>query len=171
MLSRRFTRVFNVVSAFVLLVFVNFVMYAISSSFVGTYTLTEGIILEVETFITLYFIYTCMISQFFVYKDEQYLYALTTSKLYLYDEDKFYRFFALAFQGYMYSILVAILSFSAFYLGFTWVFVQYLQGLMPVVVYIILSLSFYSIIIYDVCRLYSYSRRFEYGIKWREKEV
>ena len=165
MLSRRFTRVFNVVSAFVLLVFVNFVMYAISSSFVGTYTLTEGIILEVETFITLYFIYTCMISQFFVYKDEQYLYALTTSKLYLYDEDKFYRFFALAFQGYMYSILVAILSFSAFYLGFTWVFVQYLQGLMPVVVYIILSLSFYSIIIYDVCRLYSYSRRFEYGIK------
>lgn len=165
MLSRRFTRVFNVVSAFVLLVLVNFVMYAISSSFVGTYTLTEGIILEVEVFVTLYFIYTCVVSQFFVYKDEQYLYALTTSKLYLYDEDKFYRFFALAFQGYMYSILVAILSFNVFYLGFTWVYVQYLQGLMPVIVYIILSLNFYSIIIYDVCRLYSYSRRFEYGIK------
>lgn len=165
MLSRRFTRVFNVVSAFVLLVFVNFVMYAISSSFVGTYTLTEGIILEVEVFVTLYFIYTCMVSQFFVYKDEQYLYALTTSKLYLYDEDKFYRFFALAFQGYMYSILVAMLSFSLFYLGFTWVYVQYLQGLMPIIIYVILSLSFYSIIIYDVCRLYSYSRRFAYGIK------
>ena len=165
MLSRRFTRVFNVVSAFVLLVLVNFVMYAISSSFVGTYTLTEGIILEVEVFVTLYFIYTCMVSQFFVYKDEQYLYALTTSKLYLYDEDKFYRFFALAFQGYMYSILVAMLSFSMFYLGFTWVYVQYLQGLMPIIVYMVLSLSFYSIIIYDVCRLYSYSRRFEYGIK------
>lgn len=165
MLSRRFTRVFNVVSAFVLLVLVNFVMYAISSSFVGTYTLTEGIILEVDVFVTLYFIYTCMVSQFFVYKDEQYLYALTTSKLYLYDEDKFYRFFALAFQGYMYSILVAMLSFSVFYLGFTWVYVQYLQGLMPIIVYMVLSLSFYSIIIYDVCRLYSYSRRFEYGIK------
>lgn len=165
MLSRRFTRVFNVVSAFVLLVLVNFVMYAISSSFVGTYTLTEGIILEVEVFVTLYFMYTCMVSQFFVYKDEQYLYALTTSKLYLYDEDKFYRFFALAFQGYMYSILVAMLSFSVFYLGFTWVYVQYLQGLMPIIVYMVLSLSFYSIIIYDVCRLYSYSRRFEYGIK------
>lgn len=165
MLSRRFTRVFNVVSAFVLLVLVNFVMYAISSSFVGTYTLTEGIILEVEVFVTLYFIYTCMVSQFFVYKDEQYLYALTTSKLYLYDEDKFYRFFALAFQGYMYSILVAMLSFSVFYLGFTWVYVQYLQGLMPIIIYVILSLSFYSIIIYDVCRLYSYSRRFAYGIK------
>ena len=165
MLSRRFTRVFNVVSAFVLLVLVNFVMYAISSSFVGTYTLTEGIILEVEVFVTLYFIYTCMVSQFFVYKDEQYLYALTTSKLYLYDEDKFYRFFALAFQGYMYSILVAMLSFSMFYLGFTWVYIQYLQGLMPIIVYIILSLSFYSIIIYDVCRLYGYSRRFEYGLK------
>ena len=165
MLSRRFTRVFNVVSTFVLLVLVNFVMYAISSSFVGTYTLTEGIILEVEVFVTLYFIYTCMVSQFFVYKDEQYLYALTTSKLYLYDEDKFYRFFALAFQGYMYSILVAMLSFSVFYLGFTWVYVQYLQGLMPIIVYMVLSLSFYSIIIYDVCRLYSYSRRFEYGVK------
>lgn len=165
MLSRRFTRVFNVVSAFVLLVLVNFVMYAISSSFVGTYTVTEGIILEVEIFVTLYFIYTCMVSQFFVYKDEQYLYALTTSKLYLYDEDKFYRFFALAFQGYMYSILVAMLSFSVFYLGFTWVYVQYLQGLMPIIVYMVLSLSFYSIIIYDVCRLYSYSRRFAYGIK------
>lgn len=165
MLSRRFTRVFNVVSAFVLLVLVNFVMYVISSSFVGTYTLTEGIILEVEVFVTLYFIYTCMVSQFFVYKDEQYLYALTTSKLYLYDEDKFYRFFALAFQGYMYSILVAILSFSVFYLGFTWVYVQYLQGLMPIIIYVILSLSFYSIIIYDVCRLYSYSRRFAYGLK------
>ena len=83
-------------------------MYAISSSFVGTYTLTEGIIVEVETFVTLYFIYTCMLSQFFVYKDEQYLYTLTTSKLYLYDEDKFYRFYALAFRGYMYSILVAM---------------------------------------------------------------
>lgn len=165
MLSRRFIRVFNVVSAFVLLVLVNFVMYAISSSFVGTYTLTEGIILEVEVFVTLYFIYTCMVSQFFVYKDEQYLYTLTTSKLYLYDEDKFYRFFALAFQGYMYSILVAMLSFSMFYLGFTWVYIQYLQGLMPIIVYIILSLSFYSIIIYDVCRLYGYSRRFEYGLK------
>lgn len=165
MLSRRFTRVFNVVSAFVLLVLVNFVMYAISSSFVGTYTLTEGIILEVETFVTLYIIYTCIVSKFFVYKDEQYLYTLTTSKLYLYDEDKFYRFYALAFQGYMYSILVAMLSFSMFYLGFTWVYIQYLQGLMPIIVYIILSLSFYSIIIYDVCRLYGYSRRFEYGIK------
>lgn len=165
MLSRRFTRVFNVVSAFVLLVLVNFVMYAISSSFVGTYTLTEGIILEVEVFVTLYFIYTCMVSQFFVYKDEQYLYALTTSKLYLYDEDKFYRFFALAFQGYMYSILVAILSFSVFYLGFTWIYVQYLQGFMPIIVYVILSLNFYSVIIYDVCRLYSYSRRFAYGLK------
>mgnify|MGYP003088939358 CR=1 FL=1 len=165
MLSRRFTRVFNVVSAFVLLVLVNFVMYEISSSFVGTYTLTEGIILEVETFVTLYIIYTCIVSKFFVYKDEQYLYTLTTSKLYLYDEDKFYRFYALAFQGYMYSILVAMLSFSMFYLGFTWVYIQYLQGLMPIIVYIILSLSFYSIIIYDVCRLYGYSRRFEYGIK------
>lgn len=165
MLSRRFTRVFNVVSAFVLLVLVNFVMYAISSSFVGTYTLTEGIIVGVEIFVTLYFIYTCMLSQFFVYKDEQYLYTLTTSKLYLYDEDKFYRFYALAFQGYMYSILVAILSFSVFYLGFAWVYIQYLQGFMPVIVYVVLSLSFYSVIIYDVCRLYSYSRRFEYGIK------
>lgn len=165
MFKRRFFRVFSIISAFILLVFVNFGLYFISTTTEADYTLVDGLVLGLTGFIVLYLIYVCTVSQIFVYKDEQYLHTLSTSNLYYLDEIKFFKFYTMAYRGYMYSTLVAMICFSLMFGAYTAVYLVYLQTYMPLGVYLITSIGFYSILILDVVRLHSYSRRFVYGVK------
>lgn len=160
MLKKKILNIFNFISAFVILVVVNFGMFiAMVYGDVGCST-QDFFKLGLFSFLYLYLVYTCVYSVYVLVKDEFNLRRMLVLKSSI-DVHGYVRSQVnVAYTRYIYSVFVVTLTFLLGVILFSGVYLIFLRGFMPVVVYVICAISLFIPSIVSVIKLYFYARRF-----------
>lgn len=158
MLRARFFRVYNMISAFIILCVVNLIMF-LSLDYsdevvVGVSLLKDGLL----WFGVLYLIYSCLAAEVSILYEETIFHDIFYSNLDFTNNRKALLLLASSFYGYCYALAISIFTYSlAFVVYFVYYFMK-VQGVMPVEVFLGTAILLYAPPMFHVVKLYLYSR-------------
>jgi hypothetical protein len=159
-LKKKILNVFNFISAFILLVVVNFGMFVVMVYSDVGYDTKGFFKLGLFSFIYLYVVYACVYSVYVLVKDGFNLRRMLVLK----DSVDIHGYVRsqvnVAYNSYIYSVFVVALAFLLGTILFTGIYLIYLKGFMPVIVYSICVILLFIPSIISVVKLYFYARRF-----------
>lgn len=159
MLKKKILNVFNFISAFIILVVVNFGMFIVMVYSDIGYDTKDFFKLGLFGFVYLYVVYACVFSIYMMRKDEFNLRRMLILKDSV-DAHGYVRSqVSITYTNYIYSVFVVVLTFLLGAIVFTGVYLLYLKGFMPLVVYSICVLLLFVPSIISVIKLYFYARR------------
>ena len=159
MLKEKILKIFNFISAFIILVVVNFGMFVVMVyGDVGCDT-KDFFKLGLLSFIYLYVIYACVYSVYVLVRDGFNLRRMLVLK----DSVDIHGYIRsqvrVAYINYIYSVFVVTFTFLLGVVLFSGVYLILLQGFMPVIVYVVCSISLFIPSVVSVIKLYLYARR------------
>lgn len=159
MLKKKILNVFNFLSAFIILVVVNFGMFVVMVYSDVGYDTKGFFKLGLFGFIYLYVVYAFVFSIYVLIKDEFNLRRMLALKDSI-DVHGYVRSqLNVTYTNYIYSVFVVALAFLLGTVLFTGVYLIYLKGFMPVIVYSICVILLFIPSIISVIKLYFYARR------------
>ena len=158
MLRARFFRVYNMISAFIILCVVNLIMF-LSLDYndgvvVGFDLLKDGLV----CFGILYLIYSCFAAEISLLYEETIFHDIFHSDLDFANNRKALLMLASSFYGYCYALVVDIFSFTIAFSVYHIFYFTKVQGVMPVEVFLGSAILLYAPPMFHVVRLYLYSR-------------
>lgn len=163
MLKARFFRVYNMISAFIILCVVNFVMFLslgyTDEAVVGLNLIKDGVI----WFVILYIIYSCFAAEISLLYEETIFHDIFYSGMDFKSNRRALLMLASSFYGYCYALAVEILSFTVAFIVYHIFYFTKVQGVMPVEVFLGSAILLYVPPMFHVVRLYLYSRSLYYG--------
>lgn len=160
MLKKKILNVFNFISAFIILVVVNFGMFVVMVYGDVGYDTKVFFKLGLFSFIYLYVVYTCVCSVYVLVKDEFNLRRMLVLKNSIDVHGYIRSQVNVAYARYIYSVFVVTLTFLLGVVLFSGIYLMFLQGFMPTVVYVVCAISLFIPSIISVIKLYFYARRF-----------
>lgn len=159
MLKKKILNVFNFISAFIILVVVNFGMFVVMVYSDVGYDTKGFFKLGLFSFIYLYVVYACVYSVYVLVRDGFNLRRMLALKDNI-DVHGYVRSQVnVSYNSYIYSVFVVTLTFLLGVVLFSGVYLIYLKGFMPLIVYSICVLLLFVPSIISVIKLYFYARR------------
>ena len=159
MLKKKILNVFNFISAFIILVVVNFGMFVVMVYSDVGYDTKGFFKLGLLSFIYLYVVYTCVYSVYVLVKDGFNLRRMLVLKDSI-DVHGYVRSQVnVVYNSYIYSVFVVTLTFLLGVVLFSGVYLLFLRGFMPAVVYVVCVILLFIPSIISVIKLYFYARR------------
>ena len=163
MLKARFFRVYNMISAFIILCVVNFVMFLslgyTDEVVVGLNLIKDGVI----WFVILYIIYSCFAAEISLLYEEIVFHDIFYSGMDFKSNRRVLLMLASSFYGYCYALVVDIFSFTVAFIVYYIFYFTKVQGVMPVEVFLGSAILLYVPPMFHVVKLYLYSRSLYYG--------
>lgn len=159
MLKKKILNIFNFISGFIILVVVNFGMFVVMVyGDVGCST-QDFFKLGLFSFVYLYLVYTCVYSVYVLIKDEFNLRRMLALKDSINVHGYVRSQVNVAYTSYIYSVFVVTLTFLLGVVLFSGVYLFFLRGFMPAVIYVVCAISLFIPSIISVIKLYFYARR------------
>ena len=159
MLKKKILNVFNFISAFIILVVVNFGMFIVMVYSDVGYDTKGFFKLGLFSFIYLYVVYACVYSVYVLVRDGFNLRRMLALKDNI-DVHGYVRSqVKVSYNSYIYSVFVVTLTFLLGVVLFSGVYLICLRDFMPAVVYVVCAISLFIPSIVSVIKLYFYARR------------
>ena len=151
------------ISAFIILCVVNFVMFLslgyTDEVVVGLNLIKDGVI----WFVILYIIYSCFAAEISLLYEETVFHDIFYSGMNFKSKRRALLMLASSFYGYCYALAVDIFSFTVAFIVYHIFYFTKVQGVMPVEVFLGSAILLYVPPMFHVVRLYLYSRSLYYG--------
>ena len=159
MLKKKILNIFNFISAFIILVVVNFGMFVVMVYGNVECDTKDFFKLGLLSFVYLYVVYACVYSVYVLLKDGFNLRRMLVLK----DSVDIHGYIRsqvrVAYINYIYSVFVVTFTFLLGVVLFSGVYLMFLQGFMPVIVYVVCSILLFIPSVVSVIKLYLYARR------------